>query len=71
MEAGEVFPTSDDLLPQFTVDAREALQPYFAKLRQNPGSISPKAFELVFLTWLTDIAGPVPIGSNLTPRSHH
>jgi hypothetical protein len=51
----ESLPTSDDL-PQFTVDAREALQPYFAKLRQNPGSISPKAFELVFLTWLTDIA---------------
>jgi hypothetical protein len=33
-----------------------ALQPYFAKLNQNPDSISPRAFELLFLTWLTDIA---------------
>jgi hypothetical protein len=47
--------TSDDP-PQFTVDAREALQPYFAKLKQNPDNISPRAFELLILTWLTDIA---------------
>jgi hypothetical protein len=55
----ESLPASDDL-PQFTVDAREALQPYFAKLSQNPDSISPQAFELLFLTWLTDIARSEP-----------
>jgi len=51
----ESLPASDDP-PQFTIDAREAFQPYFAKLRQNPDNISPQAFELLFLTWLTDIA---------------
>jgi hypothetical protein len=42
--------------PQFLVDAKKVLQPYFAKLKQNPKDISPSAFELLILTWLTDIA---------------
>ncbi|MBV9158560.1 MAG: hypothetical protein JO097_20040 [Acidobacteriaceae bacterium] len=42
--------------PQFTVDAQKALAPYFSKLGQNPAQISPAAFELLVLTWLTDIA---------------
>jgi hypothetical protein len=41
---------SDDP-PQFTVDAREALQPYFAKLKQNPDNISPRAFEYAIDFW--------------------
>jgi len=42
--------------PQFLVDAKKALQPYFAKLKESPEDISPSAFELLILTWLTDIA---------------
>lgn len=42
--------------PQFLVDARKALQPYFAKLKEGPEDISPGAFELLILTWLTDIS---------------
>lgn len=38
------------------MDAQKALQPYFAKLKQDPDNISPRAFELLILTWLTDIA---------------
>jgi hypothetical protein len=44
-----------DVLPEFTVDAQKALAPYFAKLNQDPVNISPRAFELVILTWLNDI----------------
>jgi hypothetical protein len=51
----EDLPPSD-VLPQFTVDAQKALAPYFAKLKQDPASIGPQAFELLILTWLTDIA---------------
>jgi hypothetical protein len=46
----------NEIHPQFTVDAQTALAPYFAKLRQDPANISPRAFELLMLTWLTDIA---------------
>ncbi|MGH9608211.1 MAG: hypothetical protein ACRD34_00920 [Bryobacteraceae bacterium] len=45
-----------DIPPQFTVDAQKALAPYFSKLGQNPAQISPDAFELLVLMWLTDIA---------------
>ncbi len=45
-----------DMLPQFTVDATRALQPYYARLNQKSVDISPRAFELLILTWLTDIA---------------
>jgi hypothetical protein len=47
---------STDVPPQFIVDAQKALKPYFAKLKQDPENISPRAFELLILTWLTDIA---------------
>jgi hypothetical protein len=45
-----------DVPPQFTIDAQKALGPYFSKLGQNPAQISPAGFELLVLTWLTDIA---------------
>jgi hypothetical protein len=45
-----------DAPPHFTVDAQQALQPYFTKLKQDPDKIGPRAFELLILTWLTDIA---------------
>ncbi len=42
--------------PQFTIDARKALAPYFAKLDCDPKNIGPKAFELLILSWLNEIA---------------
>ena len=51
----ENLPPSD-VLPQFIVDAERALGPYFARLHQDPANISPRAFELLMLTWLTDVA---------------
>src|SRR5580658_1051100 len=42
--------------PEFTIDAAKELRPYFQKLRQEPSDIGPEAFELLVLTWLTDIA---------------
>jgi hypothetical protein len=47
---------SSDVLPQFTVDSERALEPFFARLHQDPANISPRAFELLMLTWLTDVA---------------
>lgn len=46
----------DEALPEYTIDAEEVFQPYFQKLHQEPLNIGPEAFELVVLTWLTDIA---------------
>lgn len=42
--------------PEFTIDAEKVFQPYFQKLHQEPLNIGPEAFELVVLTWLTDVA---------------
>lgn len=42
--------------PQFFLDTETVLKPYFAKLRKSPDDISPSAFELLILSWLTDIA---------------
>lgn len=42
--------------PEFTIDAGKVFEPYFEKLRQEPSDIGPEAFELLVLTWLTDIA---------------
>jgi hypothetical protein len=42
--------------PAFTIDATKELLPYFRKLHQEPSDIGPEAFELLVLTWLTDIA---------------
>ena len=41
--------------PEFTIDAEKVFQPYFQKLQQEPLNIGPEAFELVVLTWLSDI----------------
>lgn len=47
-----------DVPPEFTIDAAKVFQPYFQKLQQEPSKIAPEAFELLVLTWLTDIARP-------------
>ena len=47
--------SANDIPPQFTVDAEKALGPYFVKLNQDPAKIGPREFELLILTWLTDI----------------
>lgn len=41
--------------PEFTIDAEKVFRPYFQKLQQEPFNIGPEAFELVVLTWLSDI----------------
>ncbi len=42
--------------PEIAIDAAKVLDPYFEKLHQDPSKIGPEAFELLVLTWLTDIA---------------
>lgn len=59
-----------DVAPQFTVDAQKALAPYFSKLDQNPAEIGPAAFELLVLTWLTDIARSPRDQSDRDPSLH-
>ena len=49
-------PDVEDAPPEFTIDAAKVFQPYFEKLHQEPSSIAPEAFELLVLTWLTDVA---------------
>jgi hypothetical protein len=49
-------PNPADVPPEFTIDAATVFQPYFQKLHQEPSKIGPQAFELLVLTWLTDIA---------------
>lgn len=53
--------------PQFTIDARQALGPYFAKLNQDPANVSPRAFELLVLTWLTDISRSAEYRADIDP----
>jgi hypothetical protein len=59
--------TIDEVPPQFTIDAQKALAPYFTRLNQDPAHISPKAFELLVLTWLTDIARSAEYREKLDP----
>ena len=49
-------PNLSEVAPEFTIDATKEFQPYFQKLHQEPSDIGPEAFELLVLTWLTDIA---------------
>jgi hypothetical protein len=49
--------------PEFTIDATKVLQPYFQRLNQDPSKIGPQAFELLVLTWLTDVAGAAEGGA--------
>ena len=51
-------PDQTETTPEFTIDASKLFQPYFQRLNQDPAKIAPEAFELLVLTWLTDIAGP-------------
>jgi hypothetical protein len=57
----------DDVLPQFTIDAQKALGRYFAQLKQDPANVGPRAFELLILTWLTDISRSVDNRTDLDP----
>jgi hypothetical protein len=59
--------SANDVPPQFTVDAQKALAPYFAKLNQDPGNIGPEAFELLFLTWLTDVVTSADYNAEVDP----
>ena len=47
---------SGDEPPEFTIDAKNELKPYFEKSSQTPETISERGLELVVLSWLTDIA---------------
>ena len=58
---------ADEVPPQFTIDAQEALGQYFAKFSQDPADIGPVEFELLVLTWLTDISGSGARRSELGP----
>ena len=49
-------PNLAEVAPEVTIDATKEFQPYFQKLHQEPSDIGPEAFELLVLTWLTDIA---------------
>ncbi len=57
----------DEVLPEFTINAQKVLAPYFVKFNQHPAHISPKAFELLVLTWLTDLARSVEYRADLDP----
>jgi hypothetical protein len=59
--------SANEVPPQFTVDSRKALAGYFAKLRQEPGNIGPEAFELLFLTWLKDVAASADCSDEVDP----
>jgi hypothetical protein len=45
-----------EIPPEFTIDAAKEFRPYFQKLHLEPSDMGPEAFELLVLTWLTDIA---------------
>jgi len=47
---------ASEVPPQFQVDAEKALRPYLGSLEKTHEGISPSAFELVVLKWLTDIS---------------
>jgi hypothetical protein len=55
--------------PEFTIDAEKVFQPYFQKLHQEPLNIGPEAFELVVLTWLTDVSRSSERNLNQGPAS--
>ena len=45
----------NEVPPQFIVDAQRELAPYFARFKQDPTNIGPREFELLILSWLTDM----------------
>jgi len=48
--------TRGEMPPEFSIDATKVFEPYFQKFRQEPSRIGPEAFELLVLTWLTDLS---------------
>jgi len=55
--------------PEYSADAQKVLEPYFAKLRQEPSKIGPEAFDFLVLTWLVDVARSGQNGSRKDPSS--
>jgi hypothetical protein len=55
-EGNQEHPDNSQTSPEFTIDAAQVFQPYFEKFHQEPSKIGPEAFNLLVLTWLTDIA---------------
>jgi hypothetical protein len=49
-------PNAPEVPPGVTINGETVFKPYFQRLRQEPSSIGPEAFEHLVLTWLTDIA---------------
>lgn len=41
--------------PTFEIDAHPYLQPYFARARVDPATVSRQAFELIVGSWLADL----------------
>ena len=46
--------------PQFTLDATQALKPYFERFHQTPENASGQALELILFSWLLDLSHPGP-----------
>ena|ERR1041385_6455833 len=42
--------------PQFTLDAKRELKPYFERFRQTPEMTRGQALELILVSWLVDLA---------------
>jgi hypothetical protein len=49
-------PSPKEEPPQFTMDATSELKPYFERFKQAPENTSGQAFELILISWLTDLA---------------
>jgi hypothetical protein len=62
-------PGAVELAPEGTIDAASVFHRYFQRLQQEPSNIAPRAFELVVLAWLTDIAHTAAAESDQRPSS--
>jgi hypothetical protein len=49
-------PIPNEELPQFTMDASDELKPYFERFKQTPEKTGGQALDLIFWSWLTDLA---------------
>ena len=58
---------SSEVPPQFLLDSKKVLEPYFSRLHQEPAEISPSAFELLILSWLQNMTLPTPDESTMDP----
>lgn len=49
-----------DAPPDYEVDARAVLAPYFERVGTTPEQIDPQAFEMLVAWWLQDLASKAP-----------